>query len=69
MKVVVELLPSRKETKTLDLAPGSNAEDAIRALGLFPDAWIPVREGSPIPTDEELRDGDLLKLIGVVSGG
>jgi len=67
--VSVELLPTRKEKKVLELPPGSKAEDAIRALGLFPDAWIPVRGGSPIPADEELRDGDALKLIGVVSGG
>lgn len=69
LKVLVELLPGRKKAKTIELNPGSTAEDAMRALGLYPDGWIPVRGDSPIPIDEELRDGDRLRLIAVVSGG
>lgn len=69
MKVTVHLLPTRKETRKLDLQNGSTAEQAIRAIGLLPDQWIPIRGDSPIPTDEILEDGDVLKLISVVSGG
>lgn len=69
IRVEVTLLPTRKETKVLELRDGAKVEDAIRALGLYPHAWIPVREDAPIPTDEELRDGDRLKLIAAVSGG
>jgi sulfur carrier protein ThiS len=69
MKVTVHLLPTRKETKRLDLDKGATAEQAIRALGLLPDQWIPLRGDTPMPLDDALEDGDELKLISVVSGG
>jgi len=69
MKVVVHILPTRKERRVLDLKKGALAEDAIRALGLYPDGWIPVRNEQPIPLDEPLTEGDEIKLISVVSGG
>lgn len=69
MKVTIHLLPTRKEKKVVELDKGASVEQAIRALGLVPDAWIPVRENLPLPLDEPLKDGDVLKLISVVSGG
>lgn len=69
VRVEVTLLPARKETRALDLKAGSRVEDAIRALGLYPDEWVPVRGDTPLPLDGELRDGDRLKLIAAVSGG
>lgn len=69
MKVTLTLLPTRKEKKVVELKRGATADTAIRALGLFPDGWIPVRGDTPIPLDEPLTDGDDLKLIAVVSGG
>lgn len=69
MRVTVQLLPSKKKAKTLELKKGAKAQDAIRAMGLYPDAWIPVRGDEPIPVDEPLEDGEKLKLIAVVSGG
>lgn len=69
MRVTVHLLPTRKETFTLDLPDGATAEGAIRALGLMPDGWLAIRDGEPLPSDEELLDGDELRLVSVVSGG
>jgi len=69
ISVKVRLLPTRKETKTLKLENGATVEDAIRALNLFPDAWIAVRGDVPLASDEPLRDNDEIKLISVVSGG
>jgi sulfur carrier protein ThiS len=69
MKVTLNLLPTRKERKVIELKPGSTVETAIRALGLYPDAWIALRADEPLPLDEVLDDGDELKLISVVSGG
>jgi len=69
IRVEVTLLPTRTETRTLDLEDGSRVEDAMRALGLYPDAWVPVRGDTPVPIDEELKDGDRLKLMSAVSGG
>ncbi len=69
MKVILNILPVRKERRIIELKRGATAESAIRALGLYPDGWIPVRGDEPIPLDEPLKDGDELKLIAVVSGG
>jgi len=69
MKVTVHLLPTRKETKVLELGEGATVESAIRALGLYPDAWIAMRGEVPIAADEALEDGDEVKLISAVSGG
>ncbi len=69
MKVTVHLLPSRRETKTVELEEGIDVEALIRKLGLLPDSWIAVRGTDPVPIDEPLLDGDEIKLISVVSGG
>jgi len=69
ISVKVHLLPTRKETKTLRLEKRATVESAIRALSLFPDAWIAVRGDVPLPSDEPLKDNDEIKLISVVSGG
>ncbi len=69
MIVTIHLLPTRKETKRINLEEGSSVEQAIKSLGLYPDQWIPVRNDEPLPLDEKLEEGDELKLISVVSGG
>jgi sulfur carrier protein ThiS len=69
VKVTVHILPTRKETKRLTLEEGATAEALIRELGLYPDQWIPLRNDIPIPLDEPLGDGDVVKLVAVVSGG
>jgi len=69
MKVKVHLLPTKKEHRVIELRKGASVEEAIRALGLYPDAWIAVRGDEPLPLDEALNDGDELKLVSVVSGG
>jgi len=69
MKVTFHLLPTRKETRILDLKEGAKVEDAVRALGLYPDAWVAVRGSEPIPSDGLLADGDEIKLVSVISGG
>ncbi|MEM0343118.1 MAG: MoaD/ThiS family protein [Thermoplasmata archaeon] len=69
MKVTVRLLPTLKETRMLELPAQSTVQDMIQALGLYPDAWIALRNDRPVPLDDELADGDEIKLIAVVSGG
>lgn len=69
MKVTFHLLPTRKQTRVLDLKEGAKVEDAVRVLGLYPDAWVAVRGSEPIPSDGLLKDGDQIKLVSVISGG
>jgi len=68
MKVHVEFIPSRKR-KMLKFRNLATGMDLIECLDLNPDAFILVREGKPIPIDEQLKNGDRIKLISVASGG
>jgi sulfur carrier protein ThiS len=69
MRIKIHVLPSRTEARSIDIDKGSTVEQMIRALGLYPDAWIPIKGETPVPLDEVLKDGDEIKLIAVVSGG
>ncbi|MFQ6107596.1 MAG: hypothetical protein ACE5QF_08455 [Thermoplasmata archaeon] len=68
MKLHVEMLPSG-EKRILKFPDEASGFDVVHALELKPDAHILVREGRPIPMDEELRNGERIKLIKVASGG
>ncbi len=68
MRLTVELHPSR-EMKEVELPAGANGNTLMGKLGLAPDVHILVRGDVPIPIDEELRDGERLRVISVVSGG
>lgn len=68
MRVTVELYPAR-ETKAVELREHSNGYELMGKLGLAPDVHILVRGDVPIPIDEELRDGERVRVISVVSGG
>ncbi|HWM52022.1 MAG TPA: thiamine biosynthesis protein ThiS [Thermoplasmata archaeon] len=68
MRVTAELLPGRRE-ESVELGPTARGVDLLRALRLAPDAHILIRGDGPIPADESLRDGERIRVIGVVSGG
>jgi len=48
---------------------GMTVRDAILKIGLNPEAVLAVRDGQLTSEDTRIRDGDLIKLIAVVSGG
>ncbi len=52
-----------------DLPPNQTVRQAVESLGLQPEAYIAVRQGELITEDEVLHDGDIVKLVAVVSGG
>ena len=68
MRVEVELHPAGS-TRSVELPPNAAGLDLVRALGLAPDVHVLVRGDLPIPEDEPLRDGERIRVIGVVSGG
>ena len=68
MRVDVELHPGTVR-RAVDLPAEATGLDLVRALGLAPDAHLLVREGTPIPEDEALRDGERIRVVAVVSGG
>ncbi|NOQ54505.1 MAG: thiamine biosynthesis protein ThiS, partial [Thermoplasmata archaeon] len=52
-----------------ELPEGARASDLVRHLGLPTAACLVMRNGSPIPIDEPLAEGDALEVVYVASGG
>lgn len=55
--------------KEWELPGGMTARDAIKKVGLDPEAVLVVRNGELVTDDVVLCDGDEVKLVAVVSGG
>ena len=68
MKINVHIVNDDKEYR-LDLPKTALAMDTLKKLEIPPDTVIITRNSQPIPLDSELKDGDELTLIRVLSGG
>jgi sulfur carrier protein ThiS len=55
--------------KEYEVKPGMNLLDSLRKAGILPESVIAVRDGEMIVEDEILKDGDVVKLVAVISGG
>ena len=65
MAIVFELRDEKKEIEAKTI----KVEKALEKLGLSPQAYL-VMVGDRLVTDrDKLKDGDLVKLISVISGG
>jgi sulfur carrier protein ThiS len=52
-----------------DLEGGRRVQDAIKEVGLIPQAVLAVRDGKLLTGDVMLGEEDEVKLIAVISGG
>jgi sulfur carrier protein ThiS len=52
-----------------EIRPGVTLLAALKKIGLLPEAVLAVRAGEMILEDEILQDGDVVKLVAVISGG
>ena len=48
---------------------GMTVRDAILKAGLNPEGVLAVRDGQLINADTKIQNGDVIKLIAVISGG
>jgi sulfur carrier protein ThiS len=55
--------------KEYEVKPGMNLLSALKKIGVLPEAVIATCHGQMILEDEILKDGDVVKLISVISGG
>jgi len=55
--------------KTWEVKPGSTVRHIIQKAGLNPESILAVRDGKLINEATLTRDGDVIKLVAVVSGG
>ena len=55
--------------KEYEVKPGMNLLDALKKVGILPEGVIATCNGEMILEDEILKDGDIVRLIAVISGG
>jgi sulfur carrier protein ThiS len=55
--------------KEYEVRPGMALLDALKKNNIVPESVIATRDGEMILEDEILKDGDVIKLIAVISGG
>jgi sulfur carrier protein ThiS len=63
---LVTLVLREKEFK---VKGGSTLLAALEKAGVLPESVIATRDGEMILEDEILHDGDVVKLVAVISGG
>ncbi len=69
------LFPSAKMVRLLlrdkeyEVRPGMTLLAALNKVQVLPESVIATREGEIILEDEILRDGEVIKLVAVISGG
>jgi sulfur carrier protein ThiS len=51
------------------IRPGMTVRDAMLQNDILPESVIPTRDGEMITDDELVREGDLIRLVSVISGG
>ncbi len=55
--------------KEYDVRPGMTLLSSLEKIGVLPESVIATRNGEMILEDEILKEGDVVKLIAVISGG
>ena len=63
---MVKLILRNKE---YEVKPGMTLLSALQKISIVPESVIATRDGEMILDDEILKDGDVIKLIAVISGG
>ena len=74
---MVELQPLRScmtvklvlRDKEYEVKAGMALLDALKKCGIIPESVIATRNGEMITEDEILKNGDVVKLVAVISGG
>jgi sulfur carrier protein ThiS len=55
--------------KQYEVKPGMTLLSSLQKVNVLPESVIATREGELILEDEILKDGDVIKLVAVISGG
>lgn len=63
---LVKLILRNKE---YEVKPGMTLLSALQKIEVLPESVIATRDGEMILEDEILKDGDVVRLIAVISGG
>ena len=55
--------------QTYELKPGMSLRSCLEKINVEPEGVLAVRDGALITDDEILNDGEVVKLVAVISGG
>jgi sulfur carrier protein ThiS len=55
--------------KEFEVKPGMTLLSSLQKINILPESVIATRDSEMILDDEILKDGDVVKLIAVISGG
>ncbi len=55
--------------KEYEVKPGMTLLDSLKKINLLSESVLAVRNGELILDDEILKDGEVVKLVAVISGG
>jgi sulfur carrier protein ThiS len=55
--------------KIYEVPAGMTVRDALIRLGIEPDSVLPTRDAQLITDDEHLKEGEVIRLVAVISGG
>lgn len=55
--------------KEYEVPAGITVREALQQVGILPETVLPTRDGELITEDERLKEGDVIKLVAVISGG
>lgn len=69
MDVSVDLHGFEADHREVTLEAGATGEDLFEALGIAREGALLFRDESPLPLDEELGEGDAVRIVRTTSGG
>jgi sulfur carrier protein ThiS len=55
--------------KEYEVRAGMTVQHALQKIGILPETVLPTRNGQLLTEDEILQEGDVIKLVAVISGG
>lgn len=55
--------------KEFEVRPGMTLLSSLEKISILPEAVLATRNGEMILEDEILKDGEVIKLVAVISGG
>jgi sulfur carrier protein len=56
-------------SKEYEVRAGMTVRAALEKIGVEPDSVLATRQGELITEDEILKEGEVIKLVAVISGG
>jgi sulfur carrier protein ThiS len=59
----------RLRKETYQIKPGMTLRDSLLKLNINPETVLATRDGTLLTDDEILKDGEVINLVPVISGG